>query len=464
MKELLQAIKEAYKEDSTMSVISDTEIEIHVRCEWVFLILSYSFFLFFITIALLNISQNIALVPSFLWLGIVFFFVRGSIYYEGLKSFFLGHIKLLATRHFLTIDHSNEKPILQFGYELWGKRFYCFQTSVDNLAIVSWSYGQGSHRLGWDCGDWGVTFCINTSACGEKKSQEVFCINEHDLSRKNCFKLGIAIVIFLQRNGAQLTQISENKWASIDCPSYKKTENNNDLDKEVICSEIMLFQEANGVFPLIINLVFFWAIVFSFSLGDQEVTKIFICMHLLFIEYPLSKGCVFKILVLFFLFAITYTNVLLILCTAAIYLFLVYCFALKYKEKSHTCLVKAFARKIILSIDNNAPQETILFHYKLWGNRYFYHAEQASNVVAIEQNRDNLYLKMCILDKEKATSNSEYPEKKLFFVLGKQKTSNVIAFLRNNGVNLVKKSSYCWQVTHRNHDITFIRDFQKTLG
>jgi hypothetical protein len=161
----------------------------------------------FTVLSVLNIKDQVAVIPSIAWLSIVAFFAWSNydedrgIYHQLID----GCCSFLASKKFvLVLQNENAPPAIRFGHYLFGCRIIQLRVRIDKIECVEWSTGQATFRAGEDMEDWTVGLQFSHDI---KKERKHGYIQVSSTSRKeDAQKLGLAFVDFLNDLGASLVR------------------------------------------------------------------------------------------------------------------------------------------------------------------------------------------------------------------------------------------------------------------
>ena len=109
-------------------------------------------------LALLNLANSAAIIPSVIWLLIIaWIFWSGFRDAGGIKRYFCDWLAVFAGRKFaISASDGAGQQSVRFGYELFGRRFYEKLIPLDRIESVEWSPGQATSLAGRDMKDWSV--------------------------------------------------------------------------------------------------------------------------------------------------------------------------------------------------------------------------------------------------------------------------------------------------------------------
>jgi len=112
----------------------------------------------FAILAVLNLANRVAIIPSVIWLLIVSWILwSGWRDAGGIRRCFCDWIAIFAGRRFaMSANDDAGQPSVRFGYELFGRRFYERTIPLYRIESVEWSPGQATSMAGHDMKDWSV--------------------------------------------------------------------------------------------------------------------------------------------------------------------------------------------------------------------------------------------------------------------------------------------------------------------
>jgi len=106
-----------------------------------------TFILLFVVVAVHNLADGTAPIPSILWLLLVGTVIGGMCKERGIRRFLINLLGAYALRQFIwTLPKGNGATEIQFGYRLLGHRFAYFGVPVNRIDSVEWHTGQASSR------------------------------------------------------------------------------------------------------------------------------------------------------------------------------------------------------------------------------------------------------------------------------------------------------------------------------
>lgn len=174
-----------------------------------------SFVLFFVSLAILNLVDRIAVIPSILWLLYVSLIIQFRCKENGIYGFFINFLGKFSLRQFVERNQTTE---IRFGYQLAGYRLLYFKIPVNKIESVEWKPGQASERAGRDMNDWYVSlwFDHDDPIKSQKKlglrkpDQDVYVVSSAR-RREDTEFFGMAFLNFLQESGVFLSPVGEDK-------------------------------------------------------------------------------------------------------------------------------------------------------------------------------------------------------------------------------------------------------------
>ncbi len=161
----------------------------------------------FAVLSVINIKDQVAVIPSIVWLSIVTFFIWSN-YDEdrGIYRYFIdGCCSFLARKKFvLVLQNENTPPVISFGHYLFGCRVIELSVRMDKIECIVWSTGQATFCVGEDQKDWqvGLWFVHNIT----KKRKHGYISVSPSSGKEDAQKLGLAFVDFLNDLGASLVR------------------------------------------------------------------------------------------------------------------------------------------------------------------------------------------------------------------------------------------------------------------
>ena len=173
-----------------------------------------TFILFFIFMAIYNLFNWMAIIPSVIWLLLVGWVLIGFSKEKSCKQFATEILGAFSLKQFVqTICRENGRNEIQFGYQMFGRRFLYLTIPVDKIDHVNWSTGQATDMAKRDMNDWSVAVWYDH--CDPIKSQmkakwrypdqDIYIVGP--LGRKqDITDFGHAFLDFLCKSGASLAQ------------------------------------------------------------------------------------------------------------------------------------------------------------------------------------------------------------------------------------------------------------------
>lgn len=112
----------------------------------------------FAFLAVLNLANHIAIIPSVIWLLIIAWGLwSGCRDAGGVRRYLIDWLAAFAGRRFVHFQHEDtHQSRIRFGYELFGRHFYQKDIEFDRIESVEWSPGQATSMAGRDMKDWSV--------------------------------------------------------------------------------------------------------------------------------------------------------------------------------------------------------------------------------------------------------------------------------------------------------------------
>ncbi|BBM88301.1 hypothetical protein [Candidatus Uabimicrobium amorphum] len=432
---LFAILRENSRKDKTYRVVSDHELEIKVPLSKSFIFIGV-FCLSASVLAISNLLAFRAVVASTIWMFLFLFAHLMAIRESGIYDYILIYIKGLTTTRVLKID--DDGVSIQFGYKLWRYYIVDFQAKLNEVGRVSWYMGQASSRVCEDVNDWFLG--IHTKK--EERSHSFF-INDNNLSRKECKKLGSAIIIFLLYHGVDLTQTDENCWQhNADAVFVEEDDSGKEEPKEYANDpnvEEMVFSKEG-------SLLIFSGIVIIFLFYVSQFTTAFLpLLYLALFSFSvLCCGCcapIFATLLIVFEASIWVSFTVLFIVPIVVKLM-----TARYKARSfYEVFVDMLTRKVVVVINKN----DIALFYK-WGKyRYGYFKAAVTDVVAVNEIRFRDKFCLCILD------GNAKERKFCFCVKEVDDIERFVNWLLDHKSVIVRKNTHWhrWQAPHRDDDV-----------
>jgi len=172
-----------------------------------------TFVLFFVVLAVENLLNHTAMIPSILWLVLVAVGIASILKEE--KGFvkFLG---AFSSKHFAEVVETIPNAWdIHWGFRLAGRRLVYKVIPVGKIKSLEWSLGQASGLAGRDMNDWHVTLWYDHDdpiKCeqGTKwklryPDQEPYCVN-YSGPKEKAAALGREVLVLLETAGAVFVQ------------------------------------------------------------------------------------------------------------------------------------------------------------------------------------------------------------------------------------------------------------------
>ncbi|MBT3379294.1 MAG: hypothetical protein HN742_43070 [Lentisphaerae bacterium] len=132
-----------------------------------------SFILFFVALALSNLADGLALIPSLIWLLLVTAVFVGVWREEGTRQFFTGILGEFSLKHFAEIVEPAAAPQdVRFGFSCLGHRMFYQTIPVNKIESLEWHTGQATSLAGRDMDDWHVTLWFDHGDPGKSEQQK----------------------------------------------------------------------------------------------------------------------------------------------------------------------------------------------------------------------------------------------------------------------------------------------------
>lgn len=187
----------------------------------------------FFVLAVLNIVNRVALIPSCLWIAIVVMIVWIGIMNAGnLRAFLVNRLGDLVSQHFATVLQSDtESRVVLFGFKVLGWHFVMKSIFIDRIRTVYWGPGQASAMSGNDADDWSLWVGFEHRDPKQREKRREWCLNP-DLElygvgastpRVEAEKLGLALIALLRSAGAVIAPT--DKATAFACLTPEANEN-----------------------------------------------------------------------------------------------------------------------------------------------------------------------------------------------------------------------------------------------
>jgi hypothetical protein len=170
------------------------------------------FILFFVLLAVENLLNWAAVIPSLIWLSLVSAVLFGFCKERGISQVLTEILGAFARKQFArAIPHDGGQSEIQFGYRILGYQRLHLAIPLDKIKSVNWSTGQATHMAGRDMNDWSVALWYDhddPARSEEKKGlrkpdQEVYIVGPTG-KKENTAAFGRSFVDYLRESGASL--------------------------------------------------------------------------------------------------------------------------------------------------------------------------------------------------------------------------------------------------------------------
>jgi hypothetical protein len=199
----------------TSASIHDKELRVPKPLGMVIGVVILTVFLtFFVLLAIYNLFNLAAIVPSILWLLLVGASVFSFCRENGMRQAAIEIQGAFALKEFIwMVDGENNSQKILLGYKFWGRRFVHREIGVPKIESVSWSTGQASSLAGRDVNDWHVAiwFDYDDSERSQRRRKSKHRKPGHDICivgpsgrKEDTAAFGLRLVNFLREGGAQL--------------------------------------------------------------------------------------------------------------------------------------------------------------------------------------------------------------------------------------------------------------------
>lgn len=178
------------------------------------MIMLTAFISFFVLLAIYNLCNLTAIIPSTLWLLLVGFVLGGFIKTDGCKRIATDILGAVSRKEFIrTICSENGTTDFQYGFRMFGRWFAYFTVTVEKIETVNWNTGQGSSMAGRDMNDWHVAvwYDHNDPAKSQKdhllkKPDQDLCIIGMSGTKAETAAFGHSVLKLLRESGASFAQ------------------------------------------------------------------------------------------------------------------------------------------------------------------------------------------------------------------------------------------------------------------
>lgn len=170
---------------------------------------------FFTVLGVYNLLNQTALIPTCIWLALVFFITRDSIANRGgIRKSLVDWLGSVAGRQFVEIPAQDDRPReMCFGFQLFGRRFIQRRIELAKVESVEWTPGQATSMAGRDMDDWLVGLWFDhVDPAGKiegsrKPDQDLHTVGRSG-KKKDTEEFGISFVDFLNKHGTSLMQVT----------------------------------------------------------------------------------------------------------------------------------------------------------------------------------------------------------------------------------------------------------------
>lgn len=173
-----------------------------------------TFTLFSVGLAIYNLCNWTAIIPSTIWLLLVGFFFSGLIKTDGCKKITTDILGTFSKKEFIrTISLEKGQTAFQYGFKIFGHWFSYFTVAVETIETVKWDTGQASDMAGRDMNDWHVAVWYDHDDPAKSQKQNTLKKPDQDLyivgmsgAKAETAALGFAVVDLLRKTGATFAQ------------------------------------------------------------------------------------------------------------------------------------------------------------------------------------------------------------------------------------------------------------------
>ena len=170
---------------------------------------------FFGFLAILNLVNHVAIIPSAIWLVFVTVTIwNGCREVGGLRRYLVDRCSVFAGRRFvLYLSGQTDSRRIRFGFEMFGCRVFQRDVQIERIESVEWTPGQATSMAGHDMNDWQVVLWFDH--CNPVKSKRDHMLRKPDQDllivgpsrrKEDTSSLGFEFVAFLRKSGARLKQ------------------------------------------------------------------------------------------------------------------------------------------------------------------------------------------------------------------------------------------------------------------
>lgn len=178
-------------------------------------ILAMAFPLFFAWLAIYDLLNSIAFIPSILWLALVGFIIFVLWKEMGPKKVLIEIAGAFAPKQFVWVNpRGDTRKEMHYGYQVFGHRISYWKIPADKITEVYWNTGQASHMAGRDMNDWHVVIWYEHGDPAKMLKREKYSKNpDQDLylvgpsgKKENTAAFGRSLLDLLQKSGVLLSQ------------------------------------------------------------------------------------------------------------------------------------------------------------------------------------------------------------------------------------------------------------------
>lgn len=134
-------------------------------------------------------------IASVLWLALVAFCLTLAVWQVGVWGSVVAVLGGFSLRHFADARREDDRVVIGFGHQLFGRRWYYLRLAPDDVTSVGMSSGQATAFAGRDMGDWSVVLWY--------APDEVYIVGPAR-PREETAELLAAVVAFLRAAGVNL--------------------------------------------------------------------------------------------------------------------------------------------------------------------------------------------------------------------------------------------------------------------
>ena len=171
-----------------------------------------SFLLFFVSLAVYNLLNCAAIIPSILWLLLVGAVLAGFSREKGARPFAIEILGAFSLKHFVrTIHRETGGTEIQFGYRMFGRCHLYLTIPVEKIEHINWSTGQATHMARRDMNDWSIAIWYEHGDPIKSQKQKGSLNPDQDVyivgtpgRKENVAAFGHALLVFLRGSGASL--------------------------------------------------------------------------------------------------------------------------------------------------------------------------------------------------------------------------------------------------------------------